>query len=231
MAIGLGRPFGCHISAVIVSIPPGMELPLHTHVQSDDFFIILKGTGAVVFEQNRERVLRTGDSVWVPAGCPHGLRSGPRGAIEVGFQCPPDNAPLSLAGVRSHRAPLVQPARLSAAPGAWSNLIGKRKSSIAVHVAKLRRGQTLNVRRHDGPSILLVVTGAAHVLGHALGPLSLATLGPATAGQITAIKPSTLLVRVTAKARTSNQGLQRTGRRMAAWDSMTHPEGASSLRW
>lgn len=203
-AVGLGRPLDRHISAVIVSIPPGLELPLHTHAQSDDFFIILKGTGAVVFEQNRKGVLRTGDSVWVPAGCPHGLRSGRRGAIEVGFQCPPDNAPLSLVGVRSHRSPLVQTAHLFGALGTWSSLIGKRKSRIAVHVAKLRLGQTLNVRRHDSPSILLVLTGAARVLGHALDPLSLATLGPATAGQITAIKPSTLLLRVAPNERPSN---------------------------
>ena len=195
-AVRLGRVFDRHISAVIVSIPPDIDLPLHTHVRSDDFFIILKGTAAVVFEQSRKG-LRTGDSVWVPAGCPHGLRSGSRGVIEVGFQCPPDKAPLSLVGVRSHRAPLVQRTHFSATPGTWSSLIGKRKSWIAVHVAKLRRGQTLDVR--DGPSILLVLTGAAHVLGQELGPLSLATIGPATAGQITAIKPSTLLLRVAAK--------------------------------
>ena len=213
--VALGRPLDRHISAVIVSSPPGLELPLHTHVQSDDFFIILKGTAAVVFEQNRKEVLRAGDSAWVPAGCPHGLCSGPRGVIEVGFQCPPDKAPLSLVGVRSRGLPLVQPAHLSAAPGTWSSLIGKRKSKIAVHVAKLRRGQTLSVRRHDTPSILLVLTGGAIVGGHTLGALSLATLDPAAAAQITAIKPSTLLLRVAPTARPSNQASQRTGRRPA----------------
>ena len=198
--VALGRPLDRHISAVIVSSPPGLELPLHTHVQSDDFFIILKGTAAVVFEQNRKEVLRAGDLAWVPAGCPHGLCSGPRGVIEVGFQCPPDKAPRSLVGVRSRRSPLVQPAHLSAAPGIWSRLIGKRKSRIAVHVAKLRRGQTLNVRRHDTPSILLVLAGGANVSGHTLGALSLATFGPAADAQITAIKPSTLLLRVAPNA-------------------------------
>ena len=198
--VALGRSLDRHISAVIVSSPPGLELPLHTHVQSDDFFIILKGTAAVVFEQNRKEVLRAGDSAWVPAGCPHGLCSGPGGVIEVGFQCPPDNAPLSLGGVRSRRSPLVQPAHLSAAPGIWSSLIGKRKSRIAVHVVKLGRGQTLNVPRHDMPSILLVLTGRANVGGHTLSALSLATLGPSAAAQITAIKPSTLLLRVAPNA-------------------------------
>jgi quercetin dioxygenase-like cupin family protein len=204
-AIRLERRLGRHLSAVIVSVPAGIELPLHTHVQSDDFFIILKGTAVVLFEQNRKRRVRTGDSVWVPPGCPHGLRSGPRGVIEVGFQCPPDHAPLSLGAVRSRRSPGVHSAHRSAAFGAWSSLIGTRKSRIAVHVAKLRRGQTLEVRRYDTPSMLLVLTGAARVLDHALGPLSLATLGPAVgqlrrgrlqAAQITALKPATVLLSV-----------------------------------
>ncbi len=192
-AVGLGRPLDRHISAVIVSIPPGIELPLHTHVHSDDFFIILKGTAAAVFEQNRKGALRTGDSVWVPAGCPHGLVSGPHGVIEVGFQCPPDNAPLSLTAIRSRRSPLVQTADACAVPGAWSSLIGRRRSRIAVHVAKLGRGQTVTVPCHDAPSILLILAGAAQVLGHPLGSLSLATLDAAD-GQVTSTKPSTLLL-------------------------------------
>lgn len=194
-AVSLGRHLDRHVSAVIVSIPPGIELPLHAHAQSDDFFIILKGT-AVVLERNRETVLRTHDSVWVPAGCPHGLRARSRGVIEVGFQCPPDKAVLSLVGVRRSRSPVVNPLRLSAAPGVWSRLVPRAKSRIAVHAARLRRGQTLHVGPREAPSILLVLAGAAHVLGQVLGPLSLATLAPAATGAITAIKPSTLLLRV-----------------------------------
>ena len=203
-AIGLGRPLDRYISAVTVSIPPGIELPRHIHAQSDDFFIILKGTGALVFERERQGGLRTGDAVWVPAGCPHGLRSGPRGVIEVGFQCPPDNAPLSFGGHRSRRSPLVQPADLFAGSGAWSSLIGRRRSRIAVHVAKLQRGQTLDVPSQAAPSILLVLTGAAQIRGHSLGPLSLATLDPTADGQVTATKPSTLLLCVAPNARPSN---------------------------
>ena len=119
--------------------------------------------------------------------------------IEVGFQCPPDHEPLSLGAVRSRRSPGVHSAQRSAAFGAWSSLIGTRSSRIAVHVAKLRRGQTLDVRHEDTPSILLVLAGAPRVLGRTLGPLSLATIDPASAGQITAIEPETLLLSVAPK--------------------------------
>ena len=203
-AIGLGRPLDRYISAVIVSIPPGIELPRHIHAQSDDFFIILKGTGAVIFERGRQGGLGSGDAVWVPAGCAHGLNSGPRGVIEVGFQCPPDNAPLSLVGIRTRRSPLVQPVDLVAGPGAWSNFIGRRKSSIAVHVAKLQRTQTLDVPCQSAPSILLVLQGAAQVRGRSLGPLSLAMLDPTADGRVTATKPSTLLLCVAPNVRPSN---------------------------
>lgn len=195
-AIDLGRTLDRHVSAVMVSIPPGIELPRHIHAQSDDCFIILKGTGTLVCAGERHEELRTGDVVWVPAGCPHGLRSGPRGVVEVGFQCPPDHAPLSLAATRSRRSPCVQPAHIVAAPGIWSSLLGRRRSRLAVHVATLQPGQALDVPRHGAPSILLVLTGAAHVLGHRLGPLSLATFDPTSDGHVTATKPLTLLLRV-----------------------------------
>jgi quercetin dioxygenase-like cupin family protein len=194
-SLSLGRRLDRRISAVIVSVPPGIELPLHTHAQSDDFFVVLKGAG-VVLERNCETTVRRRDSVWVPAGCPHGLRARSRGVVEVGFQCPPDRAPLSLAGVRPYRSPLVHPVHLSAASGAWSRLVIGRKSRIAVHAAKLRRDQTLHVGAREAPFILLVLEGAVQVLGRALGPLSLATLAPTCTATIVAIKPATLLLRV-----------------------------------
>ena len=209
--IGLGRPLDRQISAVIVSVPPGMELPRHIHAQSDDFFIILKGSGVLLFQRERREGLRSGDAAWVPAGCPHGLVSGPRGVIEVGFQCPPDKAPLSSADVRSRRSPLVQTVHLSAAPDAWSSLIGRRRSRMAVQVAKLRRGQTLDAPSHVAPSILLVLSGAAQVRGHALGPLALATLDPTADDQVTATRPATLLLCVAPRVRPSNEALQQTG--------------------
>jgi quercetin dioxygenase-like cupin family protein len=210
-AIGLGRPLDRQISAVLVSIPPCTELPRHIHARSDDFFIILKGTGALLFQREYQEQLRSGDAVWVPAGCPHGLVSGSRGVIEVGFQCPPDKAPLSLADVRSRRSPLVRTARVSSALGAWSSLIGRRRSRIGVQVAKLQCGQTLDVPNHAAPSILLVLAGAAQVRGHALGPLSLATLDPTADCQVTATKPATLLLCVAPRTRASNEALQQTG--------------------
>src|SRR5205085_2443045 len=108
-------------------------------------------------------------------------------------------------------SPLVQTAHLSAAPGAWSSLIGRRRSRMAVQLAQLRRGQTLDVPSHAAPSILLVLAGAAQVRGHPLGPLSLATLDPTADGQVTATRPATLLLWVAPSARPSLQEKKRQG--------------------
>ncbi|HEY2013562.1 MAG TPA: quercetin 2,3-dioxygenase [Bryobacteraceae bacterium] len=56
-----------------VLMKPGSEPPLHYHENEDEFFLVLEGELAVTCD-GKERILRPGESIFLPRRIPHTFR-------------------------------------------------------------------------------------------------------------------------------------------------------------
>ena len=83
---------GEHTQLVIMTIPPGGEIGVETHDETDQILSFVSGLGrAVVGKQ--ERKVKAGDVVVVPAGKEHNfLNDGPNPLVLYTVYGPPDHA-------------------------------------------------------------------------------------------------------------------------------------------
>lgn len=65
---------GLPIGVDLIEMQPGSSFALHTHSGQHILFVV-EGEG-VVSVNGRDHPLRVGDSVFVPANCPHGVGAG-----------------------------------------------------------------------------------------------------------------------------------------------------------
>ena len=69
---------------------PGEAIAVHVHEGADDIVSVIQGRGVVVTPQG-EFPIEAGQSVWIPAGEPHGFRNTGDGPfVTLGCQSPPD---------------------------------------------------------------------------------------------------------------------------------------------
>jgi mannose-6-phosphate isomerase-like protein (cupin superfamily) len=64
---------GKHSQLVVMCLQPGEEIGDEVHLHLDQFFRIERGEGKFVFDEKRQRLVRDGDAVVVPAGTFHNL--------------------------------------------------------------------------------------------------------------------------------------------------------------
>ena len=64
---------GKHAQLVVMCLGPGEEIGDEVHRNVDQFFRIEQGEGKFVFNEKRERLVRDGDAVVVPAGTYHNV--------------------------------------------------------------------------------------------------------------------------------------------------------------
>ena len=83
---------GEHTQLVIMTIPPGGEIGVETHDETDQVLSFVSGLGKAVIGK-QERKVKAGDVVVVPAGKEHNfLNDGPNPLVLYTVYGPPDHA-------------------------------------------------------------------------------------------------------------------------------------------
>jgi len=83
---------GEHTQLVIMTIPPGGEIGVETHDETDQILSFVSGLGKAVIGK-QERKVKAGDVVVVPAGKEHNfLNDGPNPLVLYTVYGPPDHA-------------------------------------------------------------------------------------------------------------------------------------------
>jgi quercetin dioxygenase-like cupin family protein len=199
-----------HVSAVLVRIPPDQEFALHTHPRSEDCFFVLSGAGEVM-EPGRTLSVAAPAGVWIPAGHPHGLRAGPEGMLEIGFQSPADPAavaydPPDEARPVAHRLQTVSLHRDPAcgAGAGWRQVFPDRPSwrYLDPHCSLLHRSQRIALAA-DGCEIVAVVgRGAVEHAGGRIAAMAALHLRPGEETALVGLEAETLLLAIRAVAAT-----------------------------
>lgn len=96
-AAGLSRTLQAGVEARIlasdnvmlshVRIPPHTETTVHSHPE-EQWGILLSGSCTRI-QGGEERDAKAGDAWVTPGGVPHGIRTGPEGAVILDVFCPP----------------------------------------------------------------------------------------------------------------------------------------------
>lgn len=58
---------------VLMTIKPGEEIGMEIHEEINQFFRIEKGTGKIIYNDNKERDLKNNDAIIIPAGMRHNI--------------------------------------------------------------------------------------------------------------------------------------------------------------
>ena len=194
-----------NLSAVLVRLPGAQEFSLHTHPRSEDCFFVLSGDGEAL-EPARRLPISAPVGVWIPRGHPHGLRAGPGGMLEVGFQSPADHTAVPFAGnPAADIAPaLVTSSQLAtASPGQWSAAFpGRSWRYLDAQYAALEPTQKLTIESHDLEWAVVVASGEVELGGRperSLAAISVIRTEPGSSLTLRATAP-TLLIGVNARA-------------------------------
>ena len=105
----IAAPAPARINALRVSFAPGARTAWHTHVLGQTLHV-LSGVGRVQAEGGPVRVIRAGDTVWIPPGEKHWHGAGPEtGMVHLAMQ-------ESLDGAQTDWLEQVSDADYTAAP-------------------------------------------------------------------------------------------------------------------
>ena len=206
-----------HLAAVLVRVPAAHEFPLHTHPESEDCFYVLAGSGEAI-EPGRRLPIAAPAAVWIPAGHPHGVRAGPAGMLEVGFQSPANHAAVPFedsTGSDFPSALVTQPLPTCALPGAshdpWSPAFPERRTwrSLDAAYSVLESSQSVTVGCQDFEWAIVVASGEielTHRPSRRLPAFSAIHLDPGSSVALRAAASPTLLVAVKARAAACCEG-------------------------
>jgi quercetin dioxygenase-like cupin family protein len=195
-----------NLSAVLVRLPGAQEFSLHTHPRSEDCFFVLSGAGEAL-EPARRLPISAPFGVWIPRGHPHGLRAGPGGMLEVGFQSPADHTAVPFA---ENLAADITPSLVASSPlatespGQWSAAFPGRSSwqYLDAQYAVLEPAQNLTIESHDLEWAVVVASGEIELCGapeRSLAAISVIRIDPGSSLTLRATAP-TLLIGVNARA-------------------------------
>lgn len=85
---------GHKVVMALVEAPAGADVARHTH-PGTELSYILDGGGTLTVEGEPSRELKAGDSFMVPAGKPHGGKTGPNGIKFIGVYVVEKEKPLA----------------------------------------------------------------------------------------------------------------------------------------
>jgi quercetin dioxygenase-like cupin family protein len=201
-----------HLSAVLVRLPPTREFAMHTHPRSEDCFFVLSGSGEAL-EPGGRFPISAPSGVWIPTGCPHGLRAGSEGMLEVGFQSPADHTAVPFEGsLDAGGSPTLVTSSFSSAlpsglvPGQWASAFPERTAwrHLDAEYSILEASHSLTIGFRDFECALVVAAGEIQLTRLVLRRLpafSAIRLGPERSLALQATVSPTLLFLV--KARTA----------------------------
>jgi mannose-6-phosphate isomerase-like protein (cupin superfamily) len=82
-----------HLAITWVDCPPGSEQPVHVHADSEQVYVIVRGSGTMTVGDETRRV-GPGTLVFIPAGAAHAIRNdGPDPLTYVSATAPPFELP------------------------------------------------------------------------------------------------------------------------------------------
>ncbi len=82
-----GADTGGTLALLELFMPPGAEVPRHTHAHEDETFRVQAGVLEVTVG-GRVIAAEAGTTVYTPRGLPHAVRAGPEGARVLVVTCP-----------------------------------------------------------------------------------------------------------------------------------------------
>lgn len=83
---------GPHLQLVLMSLEPGGEIGEEVHEDTDQFFRVEKGTGAVLID-GRETTIKSGMGIVVPAGARHNVKNTGKDSLKLyTLYAPPHHA-------------------------------------------------------------------------------------------------------------------------------------------
>ncbi|HWB51818.1 MAG TPA: cupin domain-containing protein [Stellaceae bacterium] len=85
---------GHKVVMALIEAPAGADIARHTHPGTEISYI-LDGSGTLTVDGEPPREIKAGDSFMVPAGRPHGGKSGPNGIKLVGVYVVEKDKPLA----------------------------------------------------------------------------------------------------------------------------------------
>jgi mannose-6-phosphate isomerase-like protein (cupin superfamily) len=78
-----------HLTVTWVDVPPGGEQRAHSHPDSEQVYVIVRGTGRMRVAGDSEQVAE-GDLVFIPPGAEHGIvNDGPERLVYISAASPP----------------------------------------------------------------------------------------------------------------------------------------------
>jgi len=63
-----------HLAVTWVTCAPGSQQPLHSHAESEQVYVIVRGEGRMLVD-GEEQVVGEGDTIFIPAGSRHAIRN------------------------------------------------------------------------------------------------------------------------------------------------------------
>lgn len=198
------------MATAALRVPPRYEFPLHAHPHSEDCFFVLSGSGEV-FSANERFPISEVAGVWVPPGVSHGLASGARGVLEIGFQSPPgptiehDGSSALVEGQRGivvasiSRTPQLDESGLEWKP-VFTGRTGRKH--LDPRFCYLEASQQLHVFAHESEMQIVVVRGAIELggAGTRVEAITALHLSQGESEVLNSLEDNTLLLNIQASA-------------------------------
>ncbi|MGH7616581.1 MAG: cupin domain-containing protein [Gemmatimonadaceae bacterium] len=90
-----------HLQLVLMSLAPGEDIGEEIHADTDQFFRVEQGTGAVVID-GRETPIESGMAMIVPAGARHNVKNTSRDSLKLyTLYAPPQHADGTVHGTKA----------------------------------------------------------------------------------------------------------------------------------
>ena len=74
LTLAPGQHGARHLAVTWVTCAQGSQQPLHSHADSEQVYVIVRGTGRMLVDEE-EQVVGEGDTIYIPPGTRHAIRN------------------------------------------------------------------------------------------------------------------------------------------------------------